>query len=79
MCQSLFQPRLKFFHAVTWDFSAQVAQTGLKLYSHNREPGVAPEGATAPPSGNLSPPVREKLTICQGIFTDKHTYILHEL
>ena len=36
-------------------------------------------GATAPPSGNLSLPVGEKLTIRRGIFTDRHTYILHKL
>ena len=44
--------------------------------------GVAPEGgggARAPPSGNLSPHVGEKLTTRREIFTDKHTYILHKL
>ena len=31
VCQSSFQPGMKFFHATTWDFSARLAQTGLKL------------------------------------------------
>lgn len=34
-------------------------------------------GATAPPSGNISPPVGEKITIRRGIFTDGNTYAVH--
>ena len=33
----IFSARLKFFRAITWDFSARVAQTGLKLSSCNHE------------------------------------------
>ena len=43
----IFRARVGIFRAITWDFSAQVAQTGLKLSSWNRElcfSSILPEG-----------------------------------
>ena len=44
--------------------------------------GVAPEGGRegySPPSGNLSPPIGEKLTIRRETFTYEHIYTLYKL
>ena len=49
---------------------------GNNVYTRGGARGVA-EGATAPPSGNLSTPVQEKWTLHREILNDKH--ILHKL
>ena len=53
-----------------------------RLTNYLNHASVAPEGgtgATAAPSGNLSLPVGEKLTIRRGFFTGEHIYTLYKL
>ena len=38
--------------------------------------GMVAEGAASPRPETLAPPLRKKLTICRGIFTDDNTLLI---